>query len=80
MSAPPSRQGAAGRAYIDLQKRARETGRPTQQLLQLYLLESFLRRLAGSQYRAGSFSRAAFSSPLWGTVGPRGTSTCRPGS
>ncbi len=51
MSAPPSRHDAAGRAYNDLRNKARAPHRPTQELLQLYLLEAFLRRLAGSGHR-----------------------------
>lgn len=51
MSAPPSRDDAAGRAYNDLRNKARAAHRPTQELLQLYLLEAFLRRLAGSSHR-----------------------------
>lgn len=51
MSAPPSRDDTAGRAYNDLRNKARAAHRPTQELLQLYLLESFLRRLAGSGHR-----------------------------
>jgi len=51
VSAPPSRDDAAGRAYNDLRNKARAAHRPTQELLQLYLLEAFLRRLAGSSHR-----------------------------
>lgn len=38
----------SGDAYLDLQNEARRTGRPTQELLQLYVLEGFLARLAVS--------------------------------
>lgn len=38
-------------AYLDLQNEARRTGRPTQELLQLYVLEGFLARLAVSEVR-----------------------------
>lgn len=41
----------AGDAYLDLQKQARRTGRPTDELLQLYVLEGFLARLAESRVR-----------------------------
>lgn len=41
----------AGRAYLDLQKLARRSGRPTQELLVLYVHERFLFRLANSRYR-----------------------------
>ena len=36
---PPSRATTAGRAFLDLQRLARDSGRPVQELLQLYLLE-----------------------------------------
>ncbi len=41
-----SRSTAAGRAYLDLQSQAREQGRPTSELLQIYALEGFLDRLS----------------------------------
>jgi hypothetical protein len=48
---PVTRQTAAGRAYLDLQNRARREGRPTQELLTLYVLERFLARVAASDHR-----------------------------
>lgn len=45
---PISRDTAGGRAYIDLQRRAKEGRRNTQELLQLYILEGFLARLSRS--------------------------------
>lgn len=50
----PTRADAGGRAYLDLQNRARREGRPTQELLILYALERFLARLAASPH-AGAF-------------------------
>jgi hypothetical protein len=44
----------SGDAYLDLQSAARRAKRPTQELLQLYVLEGFLARLAISDVR-GSF-------------------------
>jgi hypothetical protein len=41
----------ASRAYRDLQRLARATGRGTQELLELYVHERFLARLARSEYR-----------------------------
>lgn len=38
------------RAYLDLQKLAREQGRNTQQLFELYVHERFLARLAESRF------------------------------
>ena len=39
---------AAGRAYLDLQAKAKADGQPTDALLVLYALEGFLARLAAS--------------------------------
>lgn len=57
----------SGDAYLDLQNEARRTGRPTQELLQLYVLEGFLARLATSDVRTrfvlkGGVLLAAFDS------------------
>ena len=57
----------SGDAYLDLQNEARRTGRPTQELLQLYVLEGFLARLAVSDLREsfvlkGGVLLAAFDS------------------
>ena len=46
----PSRDTPGGRAYLDLQKKARAEGRPTDELLALYALEGFLGRLAVSEH------------------------------
>lgn len=56
-----------GDAYLDLQNQARRTGRPAQELLQLYVLEGFLARLAASDLRErfvlkGGVLLAAFDS------------------
>lgn len=48
----------SGDAYLDLQNEARRTHRQTQELLQLYVLEGFLARLAAAPYVSGSSSRA----------------------
>ena len=45
---PISRKTAGGRAYIDLQRRAKDSRRNTQELIQLYVLEGFLARLSHS--------------------------------
>ncbi len=44
----PSRATQDGRAYLDLRKKAREDGRPVDELLQLYVLEGYLARLVAS--------------------------------
>lgn len=46
-----ARSTPAGAAYLELQKQARATGRPVQEVLQLYVLEAFLDRLARSRLR-----------------------------
>ena len=46
----PSRATSAGRAYLDLRDKARGDRRPVDELLQLYILESFLARLAESRF------------------------------
>lgn len=46
----PTRQTAAGRAYLDLQNEARRTQRGTQELLTLYGVERWLARLSRSPY------------------------------
>ena len=45
----PSRATLAGQAYLDLRAKARSDGRPVDELLQLYVLESVLARLAESR-------------------------------
>lgn len=50
MTARPTRATVAGRAYLDLQNLARRSGRPTDELHQVYALEGFLARLARSPY------------------------------
>ena len=40
----------AGRRYPDLQREAKRTGRPTDELIQLYALECFLDRLVHSEF------------------------------
>lgn len=48
---PVSRATTAGRVYLDLQRLARQTKRPTDELLRTYVLERFLWRVANSDYR-----------------------------
>jgi len=45
-----TKETAAGRRYLDLQRQARRTGRRTDELIQLYALECFLDRLAHSDF------------------------------
>jgi hypothetical protein len=44
------RTSVAGARYLDLQRKARQTGRPTDELIQLYALECFLDRLTRSAF------------------------------
>jgi hypothetical protein len=46
----PTRETAAGRAYLDLQNRARREGRGTQELLTIYVVERWLARMSRSPY------------------------------
>jgi hypothetical protein len=46
----PTRATPAGRAYLDLRKKARQDRRPVDELMQLYVLESFLARLAATRF------------------------------
>lgn len=50
MTPGPSRATVAGAAYLDLRKLAQDSGRPTDELLQLYALEGFLNRLTASRH------------------------------
>ena len=45
-----SKDTLAGRRYLDLQREAKRTGRPTDELIQLYALECFLDRLVHSKF------------------------------
>lgn len=45
-----SKETLAGRHYVDLQREAKRTGRPTDELIQLYALECFLDRLVHSEF------------------------------
>ena len=47
-----ARSTPGGRAYTDLQKLARNSGRPVQEVFQLYVLEAFLDRLSRSEQRS----------------------------
>ncbi|MFT4103400.1 MAG: nucleotidyl transferase AbiEii/AbiGii toxin family protein [Burkholderiaceae bacterium] len=46
----PTRNSVAGRAYLDLQNRARREKRGTQELLTMYVVERWLARLSRSAY------------------------------
>ena len=44
----PTRATTAGRAYLDLRRKARQDRRPVDELMQLYVLEAFLARIAAT--------------------------------
>jgi hypothetical protein len=46
----PTRATPAGRAYLDLRRKARQDHRPVDELMQLYVLESFLTRMAATRF------------------------------
>jgi hypothetical protein len=46
----PSRATIAGQAYLDLRRKARQDRRPVDELIQLYILEGFLARLAQTPF------------------------------
>lgn len=46
----PSRAPIAGQAYLDLRRKARQDRRPVDELIQLYVLEGFLARLAQTPF------------------------------
>jgi predicted nucleotidyltransferase component of viral defense system len=45
-----TKETIAGRRYLELQREARRTNRPTDELIQFYALECFLDRLARSEF------------------------------
>jgi hypothetical protein len=45
-----TKETTSGKRYLDLQREARQTGRPTDELIQLYALECFLDRLVHSDF------------------------------
>lgn len=50
MTPRPTKDTTAGQRYLDLQREARRTSRPTDELIQLYALEGFLDRLSKSSF------------------------------
>jgi hypothetical protein len=46
----PTRANTAGRAYLELRKKARADRRPVDELMQLYVLEAFLAGLAAARF------------------------------
>jgi hypothetical protein len=81
---PVSRATPAGRAYLDLQNRARREGRGTQEYLTAYVVERWLARLSRSSYASqfvlkGGVLLAAFttaSASSWPRGSPSPSSSC----
>lgn len=65
-----TRGTAAGDAYLDLRNQAQRTRRPTQELLQLYVLEGFLARLAVSAVRESFVLKGGVLLAAFGTRRP----------
>ncbi len=74
----PSRATVAGRTYLDLQNKARGDRRPVDELLQLYVLESFLARLAESPLADRLVLKGGVLLAAFGGVDRLATSSCRP--
>lgn len=66
----PTRASVAGRTYLDLQNKARREKRPTQELLNLYVLERFLVRLAGGEDRDSLILKSGALLAAFGTRRP----------
>ena len=60
MNRIPDRSTIAGTRYLDLRRAARATGRPTDELLQLYALEGFLDRMLASNHAANFVLKGGF--------------------
>lgn len=66
----PTRDSAAGRAYLDLQNRARREKRGTQELLTMYVVERWLARLAQSPYADDFILKGGMLLAAFGTRRP----------
>jgi len=66
----PQRASAAGRAYLDLQNRARREGRSTQELLTMYVVERWLERLSRSPYADDSVLKGGMLLAAYGQRRP----------
>lgn len=68
----PARATAGGNAYLALRARARREGRPTDELLVLYILERFLFRLSVSEHRDGLVLKGGMLLAVFGERRPTG--------
>lgn len=66
----PTRSSAAGRAYLDLQNRARREKRGTQELLTMYVVERWLARMSRSSYAEDFILKGGMLLAAFGTRRP----------
>ncbi len=66
----PTRNSQAGRAYLDLQNRARREHRGTQELLTMYIVERWLARLSRSPYADNVILKGGMLLACFGTRRP----------
>lgn len=66
----PTRDSAAGRAYLDLQNQARRQKRGTQELLTMYIVERWLSRMARSAYAEDFILKGGMLLASFGTRRP----------
>lgn len=66
----PTRDSAAGRAYLDLQNQARRRKRGTQELLTMYVVERWLSRMSRSPYAEDFILKGGMLLAAFGTRRP----------
>lgn len=66
----PTRDSAAGRAYLDLQNQARRQKRGTQELLTMYIVERWLSRMSRSPYAEDFILKGGMLLASFGTRRP----------
>lgn len=69
----PRRDTPAGRAYLDLQNRARRERRGTQELLTMYVVERWLARLSRSPYAVDLILKGGMLLAAFGNRRPTAT-------
>ena len=74
----PSRATIAGQAYLDLRRKARQDRRPVDELIQLYVLEGFLARLAQTPFAEQFVLKGGMLLAALGNAAQPATSTFRP--
>jgi hypothetical protein len=73
----PTRATTAGRAYLDLRRRARQDRRPVDELMQLYVLESFVARMSATRSADEFVLKGGVLLAVFGNDGRPATSTSR---